>query len=81
VLIVSPDDVNRYGLPIVVPLTRTHKPWPMRVEIEGPLPEVCYAQCEQVRAVAASRMGRLYGQVDPVQMAQVEQVLRRLLGL
>jgi mRNA interferase MazF len=80
-LVITADDANAYGLPVVVPITTTAKPWPTRVELEQPLPQVSYAQCEQVRAVSARRLGRRLGRADPVVVAKVSLVLRRLLQL
>jgi mRNA interferase MazF len=81
VLVLTTEDANGYGLPVVVPITTTRKPWPTRIELAGPLPQVSFAQCEQIRAVSARRLGRLLGQADPVAMARISLVLRRLLQL
>ena len=78
-LIVSATEMTQFGLPIVLPITRTQRGYPTHVELDGALPVTSYAQCEQIRAVAAERILRHVGTVDTVDLIKVESVLRRIL--
>jgi mRNA interferase MazF len=80
VVIVSHDQTIDYGLPIVVPMTRSKRGYPTHVEIEGVLPVTSYAQCEQIRAIAANRLTRHLGTIDAVDLLRIEGIIRRLLG-
>lgn len=78
-LVVSAAELSRFGLPIVLPITRTQRGYPTHVELEHALPVTSYVQCEQIRAIAAERLVRHVGTVDPVDLIKVESVLRRLI--
>jgi len=87
-LIVSADGLNASaaGLVIIVPLTRTERRLPTRVEIappEGGIQVRSFAMCEQIRAVSVDRLrdGPWGAPVAASVMVQVELLLRRLLGL
>ncbi|MGJ7449835.1 type II toxin-antitoxin system PemK/MazF family toxin [Aquipuribacter sp. MA13-13] len=83
-LVLSDDRFNVHGLVSLCPITRTRSSYPTRVELEAGgsgLAEVSYVQAEQVRTVSRKRLTTRAGQVDPVVLAQVEQVIRRVLRL
>lgn len=80
-LIVSHTDMARYGLPVVLPVTRTRRGYPTHVELDGVLPVISYVQCEQIRTVSADRMIRPLGQVTDLTMRRIEEILRRILVL
>ncbi len=80
-VVISASELSRFGLPIVLPITRTRRDYPTHVELDGILPEVSYVQCEQIRAIADDRLIRKVGTSDPVTLMQIEAVLRRLLDL
>jgi mRNA interferase MazF len=80
-VIVSASALSRYGLPIVLPMTRTKLGYATHIEIEGALPVTSYVQCEQIRVVSAERLLRRVGSLDGVDMVRVENVLRRILEL
>lgn len=68
----------------VVPVTRTRRESPTRVEIEpgeSGLRETSYIKCEDVRAISPLRLGRKSGHADDDVVLRVEVILRRLLGL
>jgi mRNA interferase MazF len=80
-LIVSHDEMARYGLPIVLPVTRTKRGYPTHVELDGVLPVTSYVQCEQIRTVSTERMIRPLASISDLTLMQVEQILRRILML
>ncbi|THV42636.1 type II toxin-antitoxin system PemK/MazF family toxin [Glycomyces buryatensis] len=81
VVIVSRDEMSRFGIPVVVPVSRTRKEYPTHVELEGVLPVTSYVQCEHLRTVSTERFIRHVGTVDGIHMMKIELVLRRILGL
>jgi mRNA interferase MazF len=80
-LIVSHDEMARYGLPVVLPVTRTKRGYPTHVELDGVLPVTGYVQCEQIRTVSAERMIRPLGSISDLTLMHIEQILRRILML
>jgi mRNA interferase MazF len=80
-VIVSHDEMTRYGLPVVLPVTRTKRGYPTHVEIDGVLPVTSYIQCEQIRTVSTDRMIRPLGSISDLTLMRVEQILRRILIL
>jgi mRNA interferase MazF len=80
-LVVSHDELTRYGLPIVLPITRTRRGYPTHVELDGVLPVTSYVQCEQIRAISAHRLVRSLGSADDVTLIRIDQILRRILAL
>lgn len=80
-VVISAPELSRFGLPIVLPVTRTRRGYPTHVEIEGVLPVTSYVQCEQIRAVASERLVRQVGTLDAVSLLQVEVIMRRILVL
>lgn len=81
VVVVSHDRAGDYGLPIVLPITRTRLEYPTHVELDGVLPVTSYVQCEQIRAVSAERLTRRLAVLDVTHVVEIEQILRRLLVL
>lgn len=89
-LIVSDDGFNQglSGLVMVVPLTskvQKSKTIPAHVPVnppEGGLKTPSVLLCDQLRAVSKDRLGKApWGTVSATTMADVESVLRILLGL
>jgi mRNA interferase MazF len=80
-LIVSHDEMARYGLPVVLPVTRTKRGYPTHVELDGVLPVTSYVQCEQIRTVSTERMIRPLGSINDLTLRHIEQILRRILML
>jgi mRNA interferase MazF len=80
-VLISAPELSRFGLPIVLPVTRTKRDYPTHVEVEGALPVTSYVQCEQIRAVAAERLVRRVGTLDALVLLKVETVLRRILEI
>jgi mRNA interferase MazF len=80
-VVVSHEIINRFGSPVVVPVTRTARGYPTHVEIDDVLPVVSYAQCELIRVVAQDRLGRRLGTVPAATLSRIDLVLRRILGL
>lgn len=80
-VVISAAELSRFGLPIVLPLTRTKRGYPTHVELEGVLPVTSYIQCEQIRAVAAERLLQRVGALDPIVLLKVDAILRRILAI
>lgn len=80
-LIVSHDEMARYGLPVVLPVTRTKRGYPTHVELDGVLPVTSYVQCEQIRTVSTERMIRPLASISDLTLMHIEQILRRILML
>lgn len=80
-LVVSPGSLNRHGVLVVLPITRTRLGYPTHIELDRALPVVCYVQCELIRSISDARVVRPVGVVDGVDLARVDLVLRRILGL
>ena len=87
ILIVSANLFNqgRGGLVVAVPFTTRDRGLPIHVEIrppDGGLRAVSFAMCEQVRSLAADRLGpEPFGRVPATVLNAVEDRLRLLLGL
>jgi mRNA interferase MazF len=84
--IVSVDRFNHgpAGLVVVVPITRTDRRNPFRVEVlppEGGLTDRSFVKCEDVRSIAFERLRRKRGDLDPTTMGVIEDRLRILLDL
>jgi len=79
-LVISPSEVNQFGTPVVIPLTRTRRGYPTHVELDGVLPDVSYAQCELLRAISLDRVGRRIGEAGLDHLLQIEKILHRILG-
>ncbi|HKE65416.1 MAG TPA: type II toxin-antitoxin system PemK/MazF family toxin [Micromonosporaceae bacterium] len=80
-VVVSHDLFNRYGVPIVLPVTRSRRGYPTHVELDGVLPVTSYVQCELIRAVSADRLTRRVAELDAAHLARIDVILRRLLAL
>lgn len=87
VLIVSADPINQGPANLVVGVPFTTRRWgiPTHIEVRPPhggLREVSFAMCEQVRSLAAERLGRRpFGSVPAAALRSVEDSLRLLLRL
>lgn len=83
-VIVSDDPFHQHGLAVLCPITSTRRGYPTRVELDSAdtgLDQTSYVQVEQVRTISAARLVRRLGRVGPVEMAQLDRVLRLLLRL
>ena len=90
-VIVSNDALNRVaerrgrGVVTVVPVTsRVDRVFPFQVLLtagEGGLPSDSKAQAEQIRAVAAERLGARIGAVPPAALRRIDDALRLHLAL
>ena len=90
-VIVSNDGANvtaarlNRGVVTVVPVTsNVAKVYPFQVMLPSSqcgLPRDSKAQAEQVRSLSVERVGGLVGQLPPLLMAELEDVLRLHLGL
>ena len=80
-LLVSPPAINRFGCPIVLPVTRATCGCATHVELDGVLPTVGFVQCELIRAVSADRLVRLLGTAPDAALWEVDAILKRILGL
>lgn len=78
---VSGDRFSATELATVLPITTERRPYPTRVELDGILDEVCYVQVEQIRTISTKRLINYVAEVDPVDMAHVEDVLTPFLEL
>jgi len=68
----------------IIPLTRTPRVSSTHVEVEpgsSGLRATSYAKCEDLRAISPVRLGRRFGTADEVVLAQMDLVVRRLLGI
>lgn len=88
VLVISRDAINASSpVIIVVPVTdqaNKRRLYPSHVPIpagEGGLTMDSVALCEQVRAIACSRLIRLWGEVETETMAAVRRALMIAMGL
>lgn len=82
-LVVSRDELNRTGLCMVVPGTRTFKKRPGRVALpqgEGGLRDDTYLLCDQLRTVDVVRFIRRIGAVDPKYLKQTLALLHYFLS-
>ena len=80
-VIISAPELSRFGLPVVLPVTRTRRGYPTHIELDGVLPVTSYVQCEQIRAIPSERLIRPVGALDSVILLKVETILRRILAL
>jgi mRNA interferase MazF len=80
-VVVSRRELSRHCVPIVVPVTRTHRGYPTHVELDGVLPVVSYVQCELIRAVSADRLIRPVASLDAAHLVLIEAILRRILDI
>ncbi len=85
-LVVSVDELST-GAPgelvVVVPLSSSLAPSPLRVEIgtSAGIERASRAVCRALRAVVRSRLVRRIGGVTPADLAKVETALTLILGL
>ena len=85
-LVVSTDRFNHgpAGLVVVLPMTARGKGIPLHVAVdppEGGVQEASFVKPEDIRSVAAERLGARWGAVSPRTLAEVERRLRVLLDL
>ena len=86
VLIVSDDGFNAgpATLVIVVPITSTIRPIPSHVRLdppEGGLKNPSAVLCEAIRSISKQRLVRRWGAVSSAKLAEIEDVVRILIGL
>lgn len=75
-LVVSPDQLNRHGMCVIVPLTSSEKRrFRVSTAIAG---KTGAAAADQLRAVDHSRLGRRIGEADPKVLAGVLATLRAM---
>jgi len=74
-VVITHDEMNRDGVPIVAPETRTPRGYATHVELDGAMPVVSYVQCELLRAVAIDRLIRPVASLDHLHMARIEMSL------
>ncbi len=69
----------------IVPLTSTRRGFAFEIDIEADqhngLAHASSAQCQHVRAVAASRLGRPSGNIGTLTLAQIREVLGLILDV
>lgn len=80
-VIVSATAMSSFGLPVVLPVTRTKRGYVTHVEIDGVLPVTSYVQCEQIRVVSSDRLIRPLASLGQVDLMRIETILRRILEL
>lgn len=85
-LIISNDVLNRSpsGMVTVVPITTKYRPIRSFLKLEPPqggLPQTSYIICDRVRTVSTERVGKRFGAVSAVVLAEVERRLKFLLDL
>jgi mRNA interferase MazF len=80
-LVLSAEEINKHGIVILAPITKTRRNYPTHVELDGPLPIVCYVQCELIRAVSTDRVIKTVGHADEIIMHKVAVILRRIMQL
>lgn len=75
-LIVSPDQLNRNGISLIVPLTSSEKRrFRVSTAVAG---KPGAAAADQLRAIDHSRLGRRIGEVDPKILSAVLATLREM---
>lgn len=80
-LVISGDRFSATELVTVLPITTHKRPYPTRVELDGPLDDACYVQVEQIRTISTKRLLNYLADVDPIQLTEVEDVLALFLEL
>lgn len=79
-VMVSADQTAKFGLPVVLPITRRARGYPTHIEIEL-AGQFSYVQCELICVRSATRLVHKIGEIDPLKLIEIEGVLRRLLVL
>lgn len=85
-IVVSVDELRSGAagdLIVVVPLSSSLAPSPLRIEIEPAtgIEHSSRAVCRAVRAVVPSRLERRIGRIEPATMTRIEAALTLILGL
>lgn len=86
-VVISVDELNADGgrsdLIVVVPLSSSRAPSPLRPEVlsDAGIDRDSRAICRAVRSVARSRLLDRLGAVGPEQLAEIERALSLILGL
>ena len=80
-LVISGDRFSATELVTVMPITTSRRPYPTRVELDGPLDEVSYVQIEQIRTISTNRLINYLADIDPATIAAVAEVLTLFLDL
>jgi mRNA interferase MazF len=86
ILIVSANPFNQGAsdLVIQVPITRTYRNLATHIPLaegEGGLTAICYAMCEQIRALSKERLKSHWGTVSSESMMAVADRLKLLLNI
>lgn len=79
-VIISADETAEAGVPIVAPMTRTKRDYGTFVETQA-LGETSYVQADHIGVRSTDRLIHKVGKLDPLDMLQIETILRRLLKL
>lgn len=77
-------NLNRSGLIVVVPVTRTDRGNPLHVEIlpaEGGLRHRSFALCDMVRSISSDRLEYFVGRLDVAVLEDIADRLRIILDL
>lgn len=81
VLVISGDRFSETRLVTVLPITTAQRPYPTRVELDGPLDEVSFVQVEQIRTISTRRLINYLADAGPLDLAAIEDVLGLFLDL
>jgi len=79
-LIISPDTMNNsLDTKVVIPLTRTLKAWPSRVNTQFKS-QTGQAMCEQIRTISSKRLHSYLGNLSSSEIVQVLCTVKALYG-
>lgn len=75
-LVVSPDQMNRHGILVIVPLTSgTERRFRVPTSVSG---KIGAAAVDQIRSLDRTRFGRRIGEADPAVLSAVLAVLQEM---
>ena len=84
-LVIQNDEGNEFAsTTIVAAMSSQHREYPVRVmvsPVQSGLRESSSVMLDQIRTISQARLGRKVGQLTPDGMAEVDDALRRSLGL
>lgn len=81
-LVVQNNIGNQYSsTTIVIPISKVKKQMPTHVELDGILPQISYALCEQIRVVDKKRLRNRVTRVSKEVMREVEYGIKTSLEL
>ena len=85
-LVLSVNNFNRSraGLVVILPITTREKRIASHVRVaagEAELESDSFIKCEEVRCISTERLGRRWGSVRRETLAEVERIVRTILGL